>query len=117
MKDTGNKNTSHDNCRQMLVNLVFCCCEWNGQLMATNCTPWDYSLLPLTLVCITSSKILALSSRDLAKRRTVYTVPGSSPSIKWKFLEVFTASEILQLPSPTGFAQPSCDISQASSTW
>lgn len=47
-----------------------------------------------------SSKRLALSSSPLAMRRMVYTAPGLSPSITWKLWEVFTAAEILQLPSP-----------------
>lgn len=55
---------------------------------------------PLTRVWITSSKMLALSSSPLATSRTVYTAPGCSPSITWKLCDVFTASEIHQLPSP-----------------
>lgn len=47
--------------------------------------------------------MLALSNSLLAMRRTVYSVPGLSPSIKWKVWEEFTA-EICQIPSPT---QPS----------
>lgn len=57
-------------------------------------------LSPLTWVWIMSSKMLALSSSPLAMRRMVYTAPGLRPSIMWKLCEVFTASEILQLPSP-----------------
>lgn len=57
---------------------------------------------PLALVLITSSKILELSTQLLVIRRTVYSVPGSSPSMMWKVLEEFSASEIFQLPSPTG---------------
>lgn len=60
-----------------------------------------FLLSPLTWVWIISSKMLALSSNPLAMRRTVYTAPGLSPSITWKLWEVFTASEILQLPSPS----------------
>lgn len=56
---------------------------------------------PLTLVLITSSKILELSTQLLVIRRTVYSVPGSSPSMMWKVLEEFSASDIFQLPSPT----------------
>lgn len=55
---------------------------------------------PLALVLITSSNILELSTQLLVKRRTVYSVPGSSPSMMWKVLEEFSASDIFQLPSP-----------------
>lgn len=30
----------------------------------------------------------------------MYSVPGSSPSMMWKVLEVFKASDIFQRPSP-----------------
>lgn len=71
-------------------------------------------LSPVARVSITSSKILALSSSLLAMRRTVYTVPDSSPSIMWKLWEAFTASEIRQFPSPT---QPSTESAQAASLY
>lgn len=56
---------------------------------------------PLALVLITSSKILELSTQLFVIRRTVYSVPGSSPSMMWKVLEEFSMSDIFQLPSPT----------------
>lgn len=73
-----------------------------------------FILSPGNCVWIMSSKMLALSSNLLVMRRTVYTVPGLSPSIMWKLWEVFTASEIRQLPSPT---QPSTRSAQAASRY
>lgn len=54
------------------------------------------------LVLKTSSKMLGTSTLCEACSRTVYTVPGLSPSTRWKPLDVFKASESCQIPSPKG---------------
>lgn len=54
------------------------------------------------LVLNTSSKMLGTSPLCEACSRTVYTVPGLSPSTRWKPLDVFKASESCQIPSPEG---------------
>lgn len=98
-KKTTHTFTTVNNILSMIC--LYCHCRLEVKSLNSMDCEGSSLLSPLTRVWITSSKMLALSSSLLAMRRTVYTAPGLSPSITWKLWEVFTASEIRQLPSPS----------------